>query len=193
MPSQFMPNGMVANHSSPGSLSVQYCGDPMNASILPWEAASKHSNGCMIWPPGKTSIRNRPPLISSTTFASRWAVPWRMSNTAVKVVDIRHWTFGCAMMSGALATAATPASAPLAFARNLRRSIIRSLFSCSDELVVGAFGDVVPGPHQGLELREGRVDLPGHGRLLGFFLDDLGGQLLEITQDRSREGKELDL
>ena len=31
----------------------------------------KHSNGCMIWPPGKTSIRNRPPLVSSTTFASR--------------------------------------------------------------------------------------------------------------------------
>jgi len=31
----------------------------------------------MIWPPGKTSIRNRPPLVSSTTFASRWAAPWR--------------------------------------------------------------------------------------------------------------------
>ena len=47
----------------------------MNASILPCEAASKHSSGCMIWPPGKTSIRNRPPLISSTTLARRWAAP----------------------------------------------------------------------------------------------------------------------
>jgi hypothetical protein len=33
----------------------------MNASMVPFEAASKHSNGCMIWPPGKTSMRNRPP------------------------------------------------------------------------------------------------------------------------------------
>src|SRR5262249_28374920 len=29
----------------------------MNASMMPLEAASKHSNGGMIWPPGKTSIR----------------------------------------------------------------------------------------------------------------------------------------
>ena len=49
----------------------------MNASIVPFEAASKQSSGGMIWPPGKTSIRNRPPLISSTTFASRWAAPCR--------------------------------------------------------------------------------------------------------------------
>ena len=83
MPSGFMPNGMVQNHSSAGSLPTQYCPGPMNASILPWEAASKQSNGCMIWPPGKTSIRNRPPLVSSTIFANRWAAPWRMSDTAV--------------------------------------------------------------------------------------------------------------
>ena len=69
----------------------------MNASMVPCEAASKHSNGCMIWPPGKTSIRNRPPLVSSTTFASRWAAPWSTSSAAVQAVDIRHWTFGCAM------------------------------------------------------------------------------------------------
>ena len=126
MPSGFMPNGMVANHSSAGSLSVQYCGDAMNASIVPLEAASKHSNGGMIWPPGKTSIRNRPPLISSTTFASRWAAPWSMSSAAVQAVDIRHWTFGWAMTLGASTTAAAPAaaSAPPAFTMNRRRCMV---------------------------------------------------------------------
>ncbi len=69
----------------------------MNASIFPWEAASKHSNGGMIWPPGKTSIRNRPPLISSTTFPSRWAAPCILSSAGVQAVDIRHWTFGWAI------------------------------------------------------------------------------------------------
>ena len=73
MPSGFMPKGMVPNHSSAGSLSVQYCGDAKKASMVPREVASKHSNGGMIWPPGKTSIRNRPPLISSTTLPNRWA------------------------------------------------------------------------------------------------------------------------
>ena len=97
MPSGFMPNGMVVNHSIAGSLALQYCGEPMNASMVPFEAASKHSNGGMIWPPGKTSIRNRPPLVSSTTFASRWAAPCITSNAAVQVVDMRHWTFGWAM------------------------------------------------------------------------------------------------
>ena len=81
MPSGFMPNGMVANHSIAGSLALQYCGDPMNASIVPLEVASKHSNGGMIWPPGKTSIRNRPPLVSSTTLASRSAAPWITSSS----------------------------------------------------------------------------------------------------------------
>jgi hypothetical protein len=100
----------------------------MNASILPWEAASKHSNGCMIWPPGKTSIRNRPPLISSTTFASRSAAPWSTSSAAVQVVDIRHLTFGCAMTFGASTTVAAPAEASIApaFATNLRRSMGRT-------------------------------------------------------------------
>jgi hypothetical protein len=66
----------------------------MNTSIVPLDAASKHWNGCMIWPPGKTSIRNQPPLISSTTFPSRWAAPCIMSSVAVQAVDMRHWTFG---------------------------------------------------------------------------------------------------
>jgi hypothetical protein len=56
----------------------------------------------MIWPPGKTSIRNRPPLISSTTFASRWAAPSSMSSAGVQAVDIRHWTLGCAMTVGSI-------------------------------------------------------------------------------------------
>jgi hypothetical protein len=66
MPSGFMPKGMVPNHSSAGSLSVQYCGDAKKTSIVPLEAASKQSSGGIFWPPEKTSIRKRPPLISST-------------------------------------------------------------------------------------------------------------------------------
>jgi len=62
-----------------------------------------------------------------------------------------------------------------------------------DELVVGAFGDKVPGAHERLELREGRVHLPGHGALLGLLLDDLGSQLLEFAQHRNRKLKQLDL
>jgi hypothetical protein len=65
-----MPNGMVPNHSSAGSLLAQYCGEPMKASIVPLEAASKHSKGGMISPPARTSIRNRPPLISPTIRSS---------------------------------------------------------------------------------------------------------------------------
>ena len=78
----------------------------------------------MIWPAGKTSIRNRPPLVSSTTFASRWAPPCSTSSRGCQAVDIRHWTFGWAMTFGAstMAAAATAAIAPLAFAMNLRRS-----------------------------------------------------------------------
>jgi hypothetical protein len=99
----------------------------MNASTVPFEAASKHSNGGMIWPPGKTCIRNRPPLISSTTLASRRAAPWSTSFAEVHAVDIRHWTLGWAMTFGALMIV-TAAIAPLAFARNLRRFVI-TLFS----------------------------------------------------------------
>src|SRR6266436_3037381 len=59
----------------------------MNASIVPCEVASKQPNVDMIWPPGKTSIRNRPPLVSSTTFASLWAAPWSTSSAAVQPVE----------------------------------------------------------------------------------------------------------
>src|SRR5438094_4105808 len=158
-----MPNGMVPNHSRAGSLSFQYCGEPMNASIVPWEAAAKHSNDGMICSPGKTSIRKRPPLVSSTTFASRWAAPWCMSNTAVKAVDIRHWTFGWAITLGASTiAAAAEAITPPAVAMNLRRSVVTLGSSRRHELMVGAFGDVIPRAHQLLELREGGVHLPSH-------------------------------
>src|SRR5438445_7618525 len=165
MPSAFMPNGMVPNHSKAGSLSVQYCGEAMNPSMVPFEAAAKHSNGCMIWPPGKTSILNRPPLVSSTIFANRWAAPWRMSFAGVQAVDIRHWIFGWAMTLGAwtMAPVATAAIAPLAVAMNLRRSVITLASSHRHQLMVSAFGDVGPGAHQRLELREGGMHLPGHG------------------------------
>jgi hypothetical protein len=41
-------------------------------------------------------------------------------------VDIRHWTFGCAMTLGAstMAAAAAAATTPPAVAMNLRRSVI---------------------------------------------------------------------
>ena len=120
-----MPNGMVPNHSSAGSLSFQYCGDAKNASIVPLEAASKQSNGAMISPPARTSIRNRPPLISSTALANPWATIWCMSSDGANAVDIRHWTFGWAMTLGAWTTAAAPAAAstPPAFTMNRRRSM----------------------------------------------------------------------
>ena len=70
--------------------------------MVPFEAASKHSNGGMIWPPGKTSIRNRPPLVSSTIVASRRAALACTSSAGGKAVDIRHWIFGCAMTYFAL-------------------------------------------------------------------------------------------
>src|SRR3989304_7022709 len=88
---------------------------------------------------------------------------------------------------------AAAAIAPPAFARNLRRSVITPPSSHRDELMVGAFCDMVPGAHQRLELRERRVHLPGHGGLLGFLLDDLGRELLEIAQYRHRELEHLDL
>ena len=148
----------------------------MNASILPCEAASKHSNGGTIWPPGKTSIRNRPPLISSTSRASCSAAPCSTSSAGVQVVDSRHWTLGWAMTCGASTTAAAPAaaSAPPALTTNRRRSTVVTSFiridesepgtrSSGHELMVGAFGDVVPWPHQRLELRVGGMDLACHG------------------------------
>src|SRR5207245_5704928 len=92
-----------------------------------------------------------------------------------------------------IAAAATAAIAPPAFTMNLRRSVVTQPSSDRDELMVGAFRDVVPGTHERLELRERRVHLPGHGGLLGFFPDDLGRQLLEIAQHRHRELEHLDL
>src|SRR5215470_13555037 len=194
MPSGFIPNGMVANHSIAGSLSAQYCGDPMNASIVPLEAASKHSNGCIIWPPWRTSIRNRPPLVSSTTFANLWAAPWSRSSAFVHAVDMRHWTFGCAMTLGAstMAAAVAVARAPPAVTINRRRSIVTLPSSSRDELLVGPLGDVIPRADQRLELREGRMDFPGHGRLLRFLFHDLGGDLLELPEHQRRELDNLD-
>src|SRR5499427_5338571 len=195
MPSGFIPNGMVANHSSPGSLSVQYCGDAMKASILPWEAASKHSNGCMICPPGKTSIRNRPPLVSSTIFPSLWVAPCSTSRDGVQDVDSRHWTFGWAITLGEslMAVATTAATRLPPVAMNLRRSLVMASSSPRDELVVGAFGHVVPWADQRLELREGSVNLSGHRCLLRFLSDNLCRELFEVAQHGNREPEHLDL
>src|SRR5258705_3265949 len=80
----------------------------------------------MICPPGKTSIRKRPPLMSATSLASRWAAPW-MVMAWVQLVDMRHWTLGWAMTLGLSRTvaAATAPMALVAVRRNLRRSDIR--------------------------------------------------------------------
>src|SRR5262245_50367156 len=162
----------------------------MNAWMsVPLEAASKHSNGGMIWPPGNTSMWNRPSLISSTIFAIRSAVVCT-SSALVQVVDMRHWTFGWAMTLGASTTAAAPAAtrAPPVFTMNRRRSMedlllhrerrVRSTATWlpRHELVIGAFGDVVPGTHQRLKLRVGGVDLPRHRRFFGLLVDELGRQ-----------------
>src|SRR3972149_3800983 len=92
-----------------------------------------------------------------------------------------------------MAAAAAAAITPPAFARNLRRSVITLPSSHRHELMIGAFRDAIPGAHQRLELREGRVHLPGHGGLLGFFPDDLGRELLEIPEYRRRELEHRDL
>jgi hypothetical protein len=109
------------------------------------EAASKQANGGMIWPPGKTSIWNRPPVISSTTLASRCAAPWFTSSAGVQAVDMRHLTLGCAMTLGAsmMVDVAAAATTPPAVARNLRRSVIalpsplglrKTIVSCGQSL-----------------------------------------------------------
>src|SRR5262245_42781314 len=163
----------------------------MKASTLPWDVASKHSNACMICPAGNTSILKRPPLISSTTLASRRAAPWGTSSAAVKAVDIRHCTFGCAMTAGTSVTTAAAAIPPTC-AMNRLRSVITAPLP-RHELVVGAFGDVVPGTHQGLELRVRRVDLPGHRALLRLLPDGLAGKLLELAQHGGRVLENFDL
>src|SRR5262249_1932633 len=114
-------------------------------------------------------------------------------SAGVQAVDIRHWTFGCAMTFGAptMVAVAEAASAPPAFAMNLRRSVITLPPSHRHELMVGALGHVVPRTHQRLELPEGGVHLAGHGTLLRLLLEDLGGELLELAQDRYRELEDL--
>src|SRR6266508_296999 len=99
------------------------------------------------------------------------------------------------MTLGASTTAAAAAAAitPLAVAMNLRRSVIALPSSQRNELMVGAFGDVIPRPHQRLGLGEGGVHLPGDGGLLGFLLDDLRRELLESAERRRRELRDLEL
>src|SRR4029450_2654261 len=96
MPSGFMPNGTVENHGSAGSFVGQCTVEAMNGSTVPWEAAPKTPGTGTIWPAGKTSILNRPPLISSTIAARRWAEPCSTSSAGVQVVGILHLTFGAA-------------------------------------------------------------------------------------------------
>src|SRR5215813_7031368 len=167
----------------------------MNASIFPCEAASKHSNGCMICPPGKTAIWKRPPLASSTTLAICWAARRCTSKATENAVDMRHWTFGCAMTWGTstMAAAAAVTKVPPVVTINLRRTLVTLLSSSGHELMVGALGHVVPRPHQRLELHERRVDLPRHLALLGFLSDDIRGELLEFAQHRRRKLNDLDL
>src|SRR5689334_6514840 len=194
MPSGFMPNGTVVNHWAAGSFASQKSPAAWNASILPWDAASKQSKGSMICPSGNTSILNRPPLISSTTFARRSAAPWYTSSAAGQAVDMRHWIFGCAMTLGASTmAAAAAATTPPAVAMNLRRWVIRPSSSANDEVAVRAFRDVVPRPHQRLELRERGVHLAGHGRFFRFLPDHVAGHLSEIAQYGRGELGHLDL
>src|SRR5215475_9168623 len=110
-------------------------------------------------------------------------------------MDMRHCTFGCAITLGAsiIAVATAAATRPLPVAMNLRRSLAILPSLPRHELVVGALGYVVPRAHQGLELRKGRVDSTGHGSLLGFFLENLGRELLELAQHGSRDLDHLDL
>src|SRR5215813_6751532 len=161
--------------------------------MVPLEAASKHSNGCMIWPPASTSIRNRPPLVSSTIFASSSAVRCTSIERG-HAVDIRHWTFGCAMTLGAstMRAAAVAANRPLAVAMNLRRSVVTVPSSSRHQLMVGALGHVVPRAYQRLELRERGVHLSGRGCLLRLFPDDRAGELLQLSQHRDGDREHLD-
>src|SRR5215831_10742056 len=87
------------------------------------------------------------------------------------------------MMAVAVAAAITPP----AFARNLRRPVVTLSPSSRHQLMVGALGNVVPRPHERLELREGGVHLPGHGSFLRLFPKDVGRQLLEISEHRHWE------
>ena len=88
----------------------------MNASIVPCEAASKHPKAGISSPPAKTWILSRPPLMSSTILARRWAEPCSTSSAGVQVVDMRHWNLGCAITVGGIdhRRAAAPAATSVA-------------------------------------------------------------------------------
>src|SRR5262245_46604390 len=107
---------------------------------------------------------------------------------------MRHCTFGCAMTYGVstIAAAVAATTTPPAVTMNRRRSLIGPLSSPRHELMVGTLGHPVPRPNQRLELRVGRVDLPGHGSLLRLFLDDFGRQLPQIAEHWHGELDDLD-
>src|SRR5262245_10807708 len=74
------------------------------------------------------------------------------------------------------------------------REATRTVASLSGhELMVRAFRYVIPRAHQRLDLREGRVDLPSHRRLLGLLLDNLDRELFEVAQHRNGHRENLDL
>src|SRR5438128_9957171 len=101
----------------------------------------------MIWPAGKTSIWNRPPLISSTTLASRRAEPWSTSSAGVQSVGILHLNFGWgndvrgvddSRCGGDRHCATCHHEEPASFGHHAASAY-------RDELRLRAFGDVVPG------------------------------------------------
>src|SRR5687767_10930995 len=96
-------------------------------------------------------------------------------------------TFGAA-----IAAIVVAAIVPLACTMNRRRPV-STLELPTDGLVVRAVRHVVPRADQCLELREGRVHLPGHGSLLGFAADDFGRELSELAQHRNGELEHFDL
>src|SRR5262249_59803157 len=107
----------------------------------------KRSKGRASWPAGKISIRNRPPLISSTTCANRRAVVCDRAD-AGQAVGMRHWTFGCAMTFGAPAAAST-AIVPPALVRKVRRAaLLRGLMGITALLGVAGGAAVGRPPPQ---------------------------------------------
>src|ERR1700730_8199753 len=96
--------------------------------MVPWEQASKQAPVAMISPPACTWILRRPPLISSTMRAKRWAEARRRSRLGCHAVEIRHWTRDWAWTMGASREAAAPAATRAAPLRmNRRRPSMSSL------------------------------------------------------------------
>src|SRR5262245_9574390 len=106
--------------------------------------------------------------------------------------------------SGASAQIAIATASPTGHRSRPRRPGAGRTVSCSprgsprsssprDEPMVCTFGHVVPRAHERLELRERRVHLPRHGRLLRLLLHDVGRELPEIPQHRRGQLDELDL